>query len=169
MLDLIAELGLDGVSMMFMEGLADRSPGDVAADPERWADRIGAQLADRGLAVADVFLNPSPDLERLAVNHPDPDERAAGDELFERFLTFAGRLGSSGMTTLPGLVYGAEPWEDALERSAGALRRRVAAAGERGLRLSVEPHIVSTSPYRGSVIDAPARVQELLARVPGLE
>jgi sugar phosphate isomerase/epimerase len=168
-LDLIAELALDGVSMMFMEGLPDRSPRDVAADPEHWAERIGAQLADRGLAVADVFLNPSPDLASLAVNHPDPAERAAGDELFEGFLTFASRLGSSGLTTLPGLVFGAEPWEDALERSAAALRGRVAAASERGLRLSVEPHIVSTSPYRGSVIDTPARVQELLSRVPGLE
>ena len=168
-LDLIAELGLDGVSMMFMEGLPDRSPRDVAAQPERWAERLGGQLADRGLVVVDVFLNPSPDLARLAVNHPDPAERAAGDELFEGFLAFASRLGSSGLTTLPGLVFGAEPWEDALERSAAALRGRVSAAAERGLRLSVEPHIVSTSPYRGSVIDTPARVQELLSRVPGLE
>jgi sugar phosphate isomerase/epimerase len=168
-LDLIAELGLDGVSMMFMEGFVDRSPRDVAAEPERWAERIGAQLAERELAVADVFLNPSPDLESLAVNHPDPAARAAGDELFERFLIFAARLGSSGMTTLPGLVFGAEPWDAALERSAEALRRRVPAAAEHGLRLSVEPHIVSTNPYRGSVIDTPSRVQELLSRVPGLE
>jgi sugar phosphate isomerase/epimerase len=167
--DLIAELGLDGVSMMFMEGSPDRSPRDVAADPERWAERIATELSARGLAVADVFLNPSPDLAGLAVNHPDPAERAAGDELFERFLVFAARLGSSGMTTLPGLVFGAEPWEDALDRSAEALRGRVAAAAEHGLRLSVEPHIVATSPYRGSVIDTPARVQELLSRVPGLE
>jgi sugar phosphate isomerase/epimerase len=168
-LDLIAELGLDGASMMFMGGLADRSPQDVAAEPERWAERLGAQLAERDLAVADVFLNPSPDLAGLAVNHPDAAERAAGDELFERFLVFAERLGSSGVTTLPGLVFGAEPWEDALGRSAEALRRRVALAGARGLRLSVEPHIVSTSPYRGSVIDTPPRALALLSRVPGLE
>jgi sugar phosphate isomerase/epimerase len=73
------------------------------------------------------------------------------------------------MTILPGLVFGSETLEEATERAAEALRRRVDAAREAGLRLSVEPHIVSTHPYSGSIIDTPERVAALLDRVPGLE
>jgi sugar phosphate isomerase/epimerase len=89
--------------------------------------------------------------------------------LFDAFLVFARRLGVAGVTVLPGLIFDGEPWEAALDRSVEGLRRRVDKAGAAGLRLSVEPHIVSTAPYAGSVIDTPAKVEALLDRVPGLE
>lgn len=168
-LDLVAELGLEGVSLAFFGGSTARTPQDVARDPERFADELGAELGERGLAAADAFFVPVADLVGAAVNHPDPAERAIGDELFEPFARFAQRLGVSGITVLPGLVFGGEAHADALERSAEGLGRRLATAREHGLRLSVEPHIVSTSPYRGSLIDTPAKVQALLERVPGLE
>jgi sugar phosphate isomerase/epimerase len=167
--DLIAELGLDGVSLGFFGGYTARQPDEIRQDPAGWADRIGGELSDRGLAVADVFLQPTATLEGAAVNHPDPAERAVGEAAFRDFLEFASRLGSSGMTILPGLRFGGEPWEAALERAAEGLRPRVEWARERGLRLSVEPHIVSTQPYAGSVVDTPERVRALLERVPGLE
>jgi sugar phosphate isomerase/epimerase len=168
-LDLIAELDLEGVSMAFMGGLTARAPEDVAADPEGWGERVAGELAARGLEPADVFLIPRVDLVGLTVNHPDPAEREASETLFAAFLRFARRAGSPGMTMLPGLVFGGESHAAALERSVEGLKRRVELAAEHGLRLSVEPHIVNTHPYAGSVIDTPERVQRLVDAVPGLE
>jgi sugar phosphate isomerase/epimerase len=168
-LDLIAELGMGGVSMAFMGGLTTRDPAEVAADPKGWAERVARDLADRDLAAADVFLIPDVSLVGMAVNHPDPGERQRSEEMFDSFLGFATGVGAPGMTILPGLVFEGESWAAALERSAEALRRRVESAQAAGLRLSVEPHIVSTSPYSGSLVDTPERVAELLDAVPGLE
>src|SRR5206468_2617495 len=94
---------------------------------------------------------------------------AAAEELFSAFLRFAARVGSTGMTILPGMVFGGEPWDEALERAAEGLRRRVELAREHDLRLSIEPHIVSTAPYMGSLVDTPEKVATLLDQVPGLE
>jgi sugar phosphate isomerase/epimerase len=168
-LDLIAELGLSGVSMAFMGGLTATDPADVAADPEGFAKTVAERLERRKLAAADVFLIPRVDLVGMAVNHPDQSERDASVEVFSAFLRFAAGVGSSGMTILPGLVFGGELWERAFDRSVEALKPRVDAARDAGLRLSVEPHIVSTSPYIGSLADTPERVARLADAVPGLE
>jgi sugar phosphate isomerase/epimerase len=168
-LDLIAELDLQGVSMAFMGGYTARRPEDIAQDPEGWGERIAGELAERGLQPADAFLIPRVDLVGLAVNHPDPAEREQAEALFAAFLRFARRVGSTGVTTLPGLVFGGETWEAAFDRSAEQLKRRLELAREHELRLSVEPHIVGTQPYAGSLIDTPERVQRLVDAVPGLE
>jgi sugar phosphate isomerase/epimerase len=167
--DLIREMGLEGVSLGFFGGGTPRDPQLIATDPEGWGERIAGELAARDLAPADVFFVPSADLVGAAINHPDPAQVREGEVLFDAFLTFAGRLGVPGVTVLPGLVFDGEHWEEALGRSVEGLARRVRKAGEAGLRLSVEPHIVSTSPYAGSIVDTPAKVEALLDRVPGLE
>jgi sugar phosphate isomerase/epimerase len=168
-LALIRELGLDGVSMAFMGGYTARDPEEIACDPAGWGERVAGELEEHELAAADVFLIPRIDLVGMAVNHPDAAERARGREVFEAFLTFAGRVGSGGVTILPGLVFEGERWGDAAERAGEELRRRVDLARDADLRVSVEPHIVSTRPYAGSLVDTPAKVGELLDLVPGLE
>jgi sugar phosphate isomerase/epimerase len=167
--DLIREMGLEGVSLGFFGGGTPRDPQLIATDPQGWAERIGGELAARGLEPVDAFFVPSADLVGGAVNHPDPRQVQDGEVLFDAFLGFARRLGVPGVTVLPGLVFGGEAWDLALDRSVEGLARRVGKAGEAGLRLSVEPHIVSTAPYSGSIVDTPAKVEALLDRVPGLE
>jgi sugar phosphate isomerase/epimerase len=168
-LDLVAELGVGGVSMAFMGGFTARQPSDVAADPDGLAATVRRELEARSLEVADVFLIPEIDLVGLSVNHPDAAQRAASAELFTAFVAFARAAGATGITTLPGLVFGGESWQAAVGRSAAGLRPRVEEALAAGLRLSVEPHIVSTRPYVGSVVDTPEKAAALLERVPGLE
>ncbi len=104
-LDLIRELELDGVSLAYFGGLTERTPQRIADDPVAWGEQVAAELAERGLAPADTFFVPSADLVGMAVNHPDPTERAGGSELFAAFCEFAERVGTSGITTLPGLVF----------------------------------------------------------------
>src|SRR5918999_1004138 len=91
----------------------------VKAGNDSWEEgmRLASALTERGLQAADVFLIPNVDLVGLTVNHPDPAEREQAEALFAAFLRFARRVGSTGMTMLPGLVFGGEPWEAAFERS----------------------------------------------------
>lgn len=159
-LDIIRGLGFAGVDIGFMAGRSHVRPESVGDDTTGWAGRISERCEARGLVVSDVFAQAA-SFEALAVNHPDPAERERAGEFFERSLEFARLLGSPGLTLLPGIVFGAEAPELALERAAAGLRWRVDRAAAAGLGLSVEPHI-------GSVIDTPARTSTLLEMVPGL-
>jgi sugar phosphate isomerase/epimerase len=161
-LELVRLLGLDGVDICLMEARSSLRLEDVRSDVPGSAARIGEQVRGRGLEVADVFVIPWTDFRTLAPNHPDASERAASAALFEDILDFAARLGSPGMTILPGIDWEHETQEQSLERAADELGRRVDAARTRGVRLSVEPHL-------GSVAPTPDRALALLDRVPGLE
>jgi sugar phosphate isomerase/epimerase len=109
-----------------------------------------------------VFVIPWTDFRTLAPNHPDPSEREASAALFDDVLDFAARLGSPGLTILPGIEWEDETPDQSLARAGEELARRVESARGRGVRLSIEPHL-------GSVAPTPARALELLERVPGLE
>lgn len=166
--DLIGELGLSGVLLAFFEGSTARQPAEIAQDPDGWADQIGVELSKRDLEPADVFLIPGGDLQTMTVNHPDLAQRKQSEALFQAFVRFAHRVGSSGVTILPGMIFGGESWETALNRTVTALRRRVEMANKYDLRLCVEPHVSSYTPFVGCVADTPERVASLIDRVPGL-
>jgi sugar phosphate isomerase/epimerase len=159
-LDLVAALGFDAVDLGYFEGRSHVRPDEVGDDLELWAGQIRERCDGRELGIADVFAQTS-DFADRAVNHPDVDERKRSEQFFTAALTFARLVGSPGMTILPGIVFGDEPFEAALERAADGLRRRADEAGAAGLRLSVEPH-------QGSLIDTPERTARLLEAVPGL-
>lgn len=160
--ELIRLLGLDGIDLCLMEARSSLRLEDVRADVAGCAGRVEERVRGRGLDIADVFVIPWTDFRTMAPNHPDPVERAASAALFEDVLEFASRLGSPGITILPGIDWENETPEESLGRAALELGRRVEAAGARGVRLSIEPHL-------GSVAPTPARALALLERVPGLE
>lgn len=159
-LDLVAGLGFTAVDIGYMYGRSHVRPEVVGTDVAGWAGRLAERCDARSLAVADVFYQ-APDFVTMSVNHPDPTEVERGMPLFTGALELASRVGSPGVTILPGVVHAGDTWEAALDRSATELSRRVALAAEAGLRLSVEPH-------QGSVVDTPQRTAALLERVPGL-
>jgi sugar phosphate isomerase/epimerase len=160
-LDLIHGLGFDAVDIGYFAGRSHVRPEDVGEEIAEWAGRLGERLAERGLAVADVFAQ-SADFGSLAVNHPDRAERDRSAAEFARWVEFARRLGSPGLTILPGVMFSDDVvWENAFKRSVEGLRWRVEEAAAAGLALSVEPHT-------GSVTDTPERAARLLAETPGL-
>jgi sugar phosphate isomerase/epimerase len=160
--ELLSRIGVDGVDVCLMEGRSALRLDEICADPAGWAETVEERIDSRGLAVADVFVIPWTDFRTMAPNHPDPAERDASATLFRHVLDFAARLGSPGLTILPGIAWEDETADESLSRAADELSWRVEAARSRGLRLSVEPHLGSVSPI-------PERALELLARVPGLE
>lgn len=159
-LDIIRGLGFSAVDIGFMAGRSHVRPEAVGDETAAWAGRVGERCGARGLAVSDVFAQPA-SFDVMSVNHPDPAEQDRAAAFFRQSVDFARRLGSPGLTLLPGIVFGQEPWEQAAERAAAGLRWRVEEAGTAGVAVSVEPHI-------GSIIDTPARASALLEMVPGL-
>ena len=160
--ELVRRLELDGIDLCLMESRSSLPLNEVREDVACWAGRIDERVRSRGLEVADVFLIPWTDFRTLAPNHPDPAEQSASRALFDDVLDFAARLRSPGLTILPGIEWEHETPDQSLDRAADELARRLDAARERGVRLSVEAHL-------GSVAPTPTRALELLERVPGLE
>ncbi|MEW2516685.1 sugar phosphate isomerase/epimerase family protein [Actinacidiphila alni] len=160
-LDIVRALGCEAVDIGFMTGRSHVRPETAHGSIGLAAGAVRERVESRGLAVADVFAIPAADFESLAPNNPDARRRELAMEFFADAVDFARAVGAPGLTTLPGVVFGDEPFERALERSAQGLRRRVDLAGAVGLALSVEPHT-------GSLIDTPDKAARLLAAVPGL-
>ena len=159
-LDIIRGLGFGAVDIGFMVGRSHIRPEVVGDDTAAWAGRVSERCEARGLVVSDVFAQPA-SFDVMAVNHPDPAEQERGAAFFRRCLEFARRLGSPGLTLLPGILFGQESWEQAAQRAADGLRWRVDEANAAGIAVSVEPHI-------GSITDTPTRASALLEMVPGL-
>lgn len=160
-LDLVRALGCEAVDIGFMTGRSHVRPETAHGSIAMTAGAVRERVESRGLAVADVFAIPAADFESMALNNPDPARRERSMEFFADAVDFARAVGAPGLTTLPGVVFDQEPFDQALDRSAAALRRRVDLAGAIGLALSVEPHT-------GSLIDTPEKTGLLLAAVPGL-
>ena len=160
-LALIRLLDIEGLDLGLFGGRSHIRPEVVRQDIPMWGGILGERIARAGLELADVFFQQDPDFAAYAVNQPDPARRAAADAAFRDMLELARRLGAPGMTILPGVRYGDEPWEASIRRSAEALAWRVEAAARHGIALSVEGHV-------GSNVDTPAKLARLLELTPGL-
>jgi sugar phosphate isomerase/epimerase len=160
--ELIRLLELDGVDVCLMGNRSHIRPEDVRGDIRGAADRIRTGLERRALVVSDLFVIPWTDFERLAPNHPDPDERERSRALFRDMLELAARIGSPGMTMLPGIDWPGESHEDSFQRSVAELGWRAEQARAEGVRFSIEPHL-------GSIAQAPAEATRLSEQASGVE
>ena len=158
---LIAMLGFAGVDVGLFESRSHRWPSREYVHPERSGAQLKAQLADQGLAAADIFLQMDPDFTPWAINHPDAERRAHARDWFLRTLDYARAAGADHVTTLPGVTFAEESVEAAWGRAAEELAWRVEQAGRHGIIFGVEPHV-------GSLISAPQGAAALVQAVPGL-
>jgi sugar phosphate isomerase/epimerase len=160
-LTLIRLLDIEGLDLGLFGNRSHIRPEMVRADIPMWAGILKERIAQAGLQLADFYFQPWTDFETMAPNHPDAGQQADSRALFEDMLELARRLEAPGITMLPGIRFGDEPWEAAIRRSAGSLAWRVEAAARHGLRLSVEGHI-------GSCVDTPEKLARLVELTPGL-
>jgi sugar phosphate isomerase/epimerase len=160
--EMIRLLGLEAVDVCLMGNRSHLRPEDVRGDLPATAARITGGLAERGLAVSDLFCIPWTDFERNAPNHPDPYNRAQSRALFADMLELAERIGAPGMTMLPGIDWPGESHDDSFHRAVEELGKRAAAARARGIGFSIEPHF-------GSIAASPAEAKRLCELADGLE
>jgi sugar phosphate isomerase/epimerase len=156
----IAALEIPAVDAFVCAGSDHTDLEAVRADPAAAAAGLRRRLDAAGLELADVFAVFA-EFGEEPLNHPDPEARRRSFESFLAVLHFADRAGAPGVTLLPGVVWPELGAEASLELAASELQRRAAAGAERGLRVSVEPHVES-------VAEAPERALALLAAAPDL-
>lgn len=158
-LDLIRDLGFDGVDIGFFEGRSHIQPSLALADAGPAARNLREACEGRGLKIADLFLQPGFELEALTVNHPEAAERERSREIFRRSLDFALDCGAEHLSVLPGVA-----WDDgdaSFERAVEELAWRAELSAREGLPLSCEAHV-------GSVVASPAGALRLFEAVPDL-
>lgn len=160
--EIIRLLELPAVDVCCMGNRSHIRPEDIHGRVSEAAERIGRGLRERGLAVSDLFVIPWTDFETMAPNNPDSAERERSRALFHDALELAERIGSPGMTMLPGIDWPGESHADSFARAQEELAYRADAARARGLRFSVEPHL-------GSIAQDPAEARRLCVETPGVE
>jgi sugar phosphate isomerase/epimerase len=160
-LDLIAVLGFDGVDIGLFEGRSHLWPSKVFKNIPSAARTLSAKIKNRGLMVADVFLQPAANFAELAINHPDARRRRKARECFLQTLEFAARCGASHVSALPGVHSSDEPAPAAFDRCCEELSWRIDQARRHGVVFSVEAHV-------GSIIPTPKDAERLLKATPGL-
>jgi sugar phosphate isomerase/epimerase len=160
-LDLIAMLGFDGVDIGLFEGRSHLWPSHVFPTLRDSARKLAGKLGDRGLKLADVFLQTAPEFVSLAPNHPEAGRRAQARDLFSRTLEFAAECGCRHVSALPGVRFEEESAEDSLARCRDELAWRCAEAKKQGITFSVEAHV-------GSIVPSPGEAARLVRDTPGL-
>jgi sugar phosphate isomerase/epimerase len=160
-LDLIANLGFQGVDIGLFEQRSHLWPSKEFKHLRASARRLKRALGDRGLVAADVFLQMRPDFTPFAINQPDARRRRKARDWFLRTLQYADAVGCDHVTTLPGVVFAEEGRAASLARSVDELGWRVEESRAAGLVFGIEAHV-------GSIATTPEETADLVQRVPGL-
>src|ERR1017187_10353759 len=160
-LNLIAMLGFEGVDIGLFEGRSHLQPSAQFRHLPRNARELKRKLGDRGLRLADVFLQTAPEFVSLAPNHPDPRRRAKARQLFEQTLEYTSECGGKHVSALPGVFFQQECRAASFGRCCEELAWRCEQARSEGITFAVEAHI-------GSLAPAPKDALRLLQATPGL-
>lgn len=160
-LQLIAMLGFEGVDIGLFEERSHLWPSREFVSINRSASDLKRTLDDLGLKPADIFLQMAPDFTPLALNHPEDTRRQKARDWFLCALDYANVCGCHHVTTLPGVHFENEPYEDSFARSVEELHWRVEQAQKQGIIFGVEAHV-------GSLVPTPEQAERLVQSVPGL-
>lgn len=159
-LRLIAMLGLTGVDVGLFEDRSHLYPSRVLANPAASAADLVSRVTDKGLSIADIFLQTA-GFDVMTVNHPDAGQRRGSRDLFERTLAFTQRCGAGHLTILPGIEFPGEAAETSLARATEELAWRLERSTGAGVTVSVEAHV-------GSIVPDPGAALRLIEMTPGL-
>ena len=160
-LALISLLEFDGVDIGLFEGRSHLWPSRVFKKLTQSAKELASKVGDRGLAVADIYLQTAVDFVSLAPNHPEAGKRRKARDLYSRTLEFAAACGSEHVSALPGVLFDSEPAAASWGRCFDELAWRCEQAQDAKLIFSVEAHV-------GSIAPTPAKALRLVENVPGL-
>lgn len=154
---LVHHMGFKGIDIsgFHARGRCSLEPEDVAADPQRQADKVVSLLQKYQLDAVDFFpqFGTSPDHHGL--NDPDPDVRRKNESFIRGGAHFCQLVGIPGMTILPGVDHPQRSLAENLEISGQEMKKATEITGEYGVRLRFEPHM-------GSITNTPERTLELI-------
>jgi len=160
-LTLIAMLDCEGVDIGLFSGRSHLTAESEFENINIRAKSLKNQVEDRGLVIADVYLQLDPDLSLFAINHPDENKRKYTRESFLKLIDYAGKLGADHITTLPGMYFSTEDKSGSLKLAHEELNWRLERVIGSGLVFGVEAHV-------GSPFASPEDAKALMENVPGL-
>jgi sugar phosphate isomerase/epimerase len=160
-LDVIALMEFDGVDIGLFEQRSHLWPSRVFAELTVSARELSRKLRDRGLAMADVFLQTATDFSSVAPNHPDASIRSHARDWFERTVEFTLECGGRHVSALPGVHFDGVAESESYERCCDELAWRCETASRQGVTFSIEAHV-------GSIVPTPESAARLVRSVPGL-
>lgn len=159
--EVISALEIPGVDIGALKDYAHLDPDEIEAQPALAVEQVREAVEGNDLVVADFFPSFGAGFSDRPINHPDAEVRRANRERFKVFVGVACRIGSPGITLLPGIIFPKLGAQASLELAAQAFRELLPFSTQAGLRLSFEAHL-------GGLLDTPEQVLEFLDRVPGL-
>jgi sugar phosphate isomerase/epimerase len=160
-LDLISMLDIPAVDIGLFEDRSHLWPSKVLRNIAKSARELDQQLTNRGLFLADIFLQAANDFASLALNHPHVKKRQKARDLFQRTLEFTARCQGKHVSTLPGIHFPQESRRNSLLRCSEELAWRCEQAQKYGITFSVEAHV-------GSIVPSPKEAAALVQMTPGL-
>lgn len=160
-LHLISMLGFEGVDIGLFEERSHLWPSREFENVGASARRLKSQLDAQSLKAADIFLQMAEDFAPYAINQPDTARREKARDWFLKTLDYAGACDCGHVTTLPGVHFESESYEESFARAAEELAWRVEQAKNHNIVFGVEAHV-------GSIVSSPESAEKLVQAVPGL-
>lgn len=160
-LSLVSMLEFDGVDIGLFEKRSHLWPSEEFKRLASSAKQLKKKVGDRGIRVADIFIQLELDFIAYAINHPSAERRRNARSGFLKTLEYASNVESPHVTTLPGVYFDDEAREESWKRCAEELAWRVEQARSHGIVFGIEAHI-------GSIVPEPKAAKRLVESVPGL-
>ena len=160
-LKLIAMLGFEGVDIGLFEERSHLWPSREFQDVGASARQLKGRLDDQGLQAADIYLQMDTDFRPYAVNHPEAARRQKSRDWFLKTLDYAAECHCQHMTTLPGVHFAEESYDDSFARAVNELQWRADQARTHDIVFGVEAHV-------GSLVPDPSSAERLVQQVKGL-
>lgn len=160
-LNLIQLLNLEGVDIGLFSERSHLQPKDIWRHEARVGKELASRVADLGLQVSDVFIQPGAHLSERAANHPNCADRQEGIDIFLSALEFTAACGCRHLTGLPGMPFEGVSAEDSFKLAAEQSSWRATEAAKLGITYGVEAHI-------GSIAPTPEKALDLLHQSDGL-
>lgn len=152
-------MGFTGVDIAGFHSRARCSlePDEVGVEPEKYADHLNELLEKYELDAVDFFPQFGAQLTERSLNDPDPAVRQRNMDSFRGIIRFCALTRIPGFTISPGIPHPAWSLEQNLDAAGAELRILTDMAGEHGLTVRFEPHMMS-------VADTPERALALIER-----
>ena len=160
-LTLISMMGFDGVDIGLFEERSHLQPSNQFGATSENARELRKKTSDRGLAVADVFLQTALDFSEYAANHPEKSRRDKAREMFLQCLEYTAECGARHMSGLPGVNFAEAGYERSYALCCEELAYRCEEAEKAGIVFGIEAHV-------GSIAPTPESAMKLADDVPSL-
>ena len=158
---LLRLLGFEHVDLGLFERSEGLRPGQLLAEPRKFARQLKRDLIHAGLRASDVFLQSGLTPEDSSDNDPSLIVRSQNRKTFVLTLELCEELECKHLTGLPGILHQGVGEKDSFDLAVEEIRWRQRMASSSGICYAVKPHIHSICPG----VD---QARALLDAIPGL-